>query len=174
MTMMTTTMTTMENVVSSSVLSYSRILTAAGLGSSSRHRGSPSDLRNSMSEQGEMGMSATSQMFSRSTVGGSSPDDRRRPRRSSDVAKRPRSALVTLFDRVVPRRESLSHGGSPAVETVNIWDSKSAHAQDTRLLFKRRITTLYNTAVCLRSYVELNYSGFRKSLKKYVITIVGS
>lgn len=115
------------------------------------------------SENGEMGMSATSGYFSRSTAGGSSPDARRRQRRSSDT-KKPKSALVTLFDRV--RRESFSAGGSPANANGDIWNSDSPHARDTRLLFKRRITTLYNTAVGLRSYVELNYSGFRKILKK--------
>ncbi|KAG8819435.1 low-affinity phosphate transporter [Serendipita sp. 400] len=35
------------------------------------------------------------------------------------------------------------------------------------MLFKRRITNVYNTAVGLKSYAELNYSGFRKILKKY-------
>jgi hypothetical protein len=148
------------------------ILTPDKLGSLSRparnRTGSPSNVRNSTSEHGEMGMSSTS----RATVAGSSPDARRRPRRSSDIAKRPKSALVTLFDNLVPRRESLSQVGSPTLETENIWNSRSAHAHDTRLLFKRRITTLYNTAVGLRSYVELNYSGFRKILKKYVTTVV--
>ncbi|KAG8969106.1 low-affinity phosphate transporter [Tulasnella sp. 419] len=48
-----------------------------------------------------------------------------------------------------------------------IWTSKSDYATDTRMIFKRRITTLYISATSLKSYVELNYSGFRKILKKY-------
>ncbi|KAG8930937.1 low-affinity phosphate transporter [Tulasnella sp. 418] len=48
-----------------------------------------------------------------------------------------------------------------------IWTSKSDYATDTRMIFKRRITTLYINATSLKSYVELNYSGFRKILKKY-------
>ncbi|KAJ7257685.1 SPX domain-containing protein [Mycena rebaudengoi] len=49
----------------------------------------------------------------------------------------------------------------------NVWTSKSNYAYDTRILFKRRITTLYISVTSLRSYVEVNYSGFRKILKKY-------
>ncbi|KAJ7680049.1 SPX domain-containing protein [Mycena rosella] len=49
----------------------------------------------------------------------------------------------------------------------NVWMSKSDYAYDTRLLFKRRITTLYISVTSLKSYVEVNYSGFRKILKKY-------
>lgn len=47
-----------------------------------------------------------------------------------------------------------------------IWNAKSNYAWDVQLLFKRRITNLYLTATSLRAYVELNYSGFRKILKK--------
>ncbi|KAJ7278224.1 SPX domain-containing protein [Mycena rebaudengoi] len=49
----------------------------------------------------------------------------------------------------------------------NVWTSRSDYAYDTRLLFKRRITTLYISVTSLKSYVEVNYSGFRKILKKY-------
>lgn len=122
-----------------------------------------------MSEYGEMTMSATSNLISpRMTASGSSPDARKRSRRTSD-SKTPKSTLTTLFDKVIPRRESFSQTGSPAVANENVWNSSSTHARDTRLLFKRRITTLYNTAVGLRSYAELNYSGFRKILKKWVV-----
>ncbi|KAJ2913755.1 hypothetical protein MD484_g6658, partial [Candolleomyces efflorescens] len=48
-----------------------------------------------------------------------------------------------------------------------IWTSRSDYAYDTRLLFKRRITNLYIQLTNLRSYVEINYSGFRKIIKKY-------
>ncbi|KAJ8077599.1 low-affinity phosphate transporter [Marasmius tenuissimus] len=49
----------------------------------------------------------------------------------------------------------------------DVWNAKTNYAYDTRLLFKRRITTLYISFSSLRSYVEVNYSGFRKILKKY-------
>ncbi|KAF8824692.1 hypothetical protein HHX47_DHR7000068 [Lentinula edodes] len=48
-----------------------------------------------------------------------------------------------------------------------IWTARTNYAYDTRLLFKRRITNLYVSFSSLRSYVEVNYSGFRKVLKKY-------
>ncbi|KAF8638963.1 hypothetical protein AX17_001824 [Amanita inopinata Kibby_2008] len=56
--------------------------------------------------------------------------------------------------------------GSMAGGTT-VWTSQSDYAYDTRLLFKRRITKLYISLTNLRSYVELNYSGFRKIIKKY-------
>lgn len=48
----------------------------------------------------------------------------------------------------------------------NIWTSQSNYAYDTRLLYKRRITTQYIALTSLKAYVEVNYSGFRKILKK--------
>lgn len=47
-----------------------------------------------------------------------------------------------------------------------IWTAKTNFAYDTRLLYKRRITTMYTSFTSLRSYVEINYAGFRKILKK--------
>ncbi|KIK60132.1 hypothetical protein GYMLUDRAFT_244566 [Collybiopsis luxurians FD-317 M1] len=63
----------------------------------------------------------------------------------------------------VTMRESVT--SSALLETV--WTARTNYAYDTRLLFKRRITTLYITFTSLRSYVEVNHSGFRKILKKY-------
>jgi phosphate transporter len=67
-------------------------------------------------------------------------------------------------------RSSIASLGSPhALVPGNgetIWTSKKNFATDTQLLFKRRITNLYVQVSALRSYVELNYSGFRKVLKK--------
>ncbi|KAN0133328.1 sodium/sulfate symporter [Lactarius tabidus] len=66
-------------------------------------------------------------------------------------------------------RSSIASLGSPhtPVAGETIWTSKKNFATDTQLLFKRRITNLYVQVSALRSYVELNYSGFRKVLKKY-------
>jgi phosphate transporter len=47
-----------------------------------------------------------------------------------------------------------------------IWTAKTNYAYDMRLLYKRKITALFISVSSLRSYVEINYSGFRKILKK--------
>ncbi|KIL65820.1 hypothetical protein M378DRAFT_197907 [Amanita muscaria Koide BX008] len=57
--------------------------------------------------------------------------------------------------------------GDGGAAEISIWTSSSNYAYDTRLLLKRRMTTLYISLTNLRSYVELNYTGFRKILKKY-------
>ena len=62
-------------------------------------------------------------------------------------------------------RESFSSNHDPE---HTIWTARSDYAYDTRLLFKRRIRILYIAFTNLRSYVEVNYSGFRKIIKKYV------
>jgi phosphate transporter len=60
---------------------------------------------------------------------------------------------------------TLTHSVSAQLpETV--WTADTDYAWDVRLLFKRRITNLYVAVSSLKSYVELNYSGFRKILKK--------
>ncbi|KAF8910760.1 SPX domain-containing protein [Mucidula mucida] len=71
-------------------------------------------------------------------------------------------ALSKLTNRIKFVKDSVS---SPTSDTI--WTAKTNYAYDTRLLFKRRITTLYIAFTSLRSYVEINYSGFRKILKKY-------
>lgn len=57
---------------------------------------------------------------------------------------------------------------SEDLEGVSIWMAQTNYAYDTRLLFKRRIRTLWISMSNLKSYVEVNYSGLRKILKKYV------
>lgn len=52
-------------------------------------------------------------------------------------------------------------------EGNNIWTARTDYAYDVRILFKRRITQLYITFTNLRNYIDLNYSGFRKIIKKY-------
>ena len=83
-------------------------------------------------------------------------------RGSSSSPIRTRTALSNIFNIVKPSG-SVS---SSMVGKDTIWTSNSSYAFDTRALFKRRITTLYNSLTSLRAYVELNYSGFRKILKK--------
>ncbi|KAI5122725.1 hypothetical protein M0805_009810 [Coniferiporia weirii] len=84
-------------------------------------------------------------------------------RGSSTSPKRARVALANMFNLVK------AGGSAPSSLLVSdtIWTAKTNYAYDTRILFKRRITTLYNRVTSLRAYVELNYSGFRKILKKY-------
>lgn len=72
------------------------------------------------------------------------------------IANRLRSGIASLGSPHTP----VSGGGE------TIWTSKKTFATDAQLLFKRRITNLYVQVSALRSYVELNYSGFRKVLKK--------
>ncbi|KAF8177128.1 SPX domain-containing protein [Mycena galopus ATCC 62051] len=78
----------------------------------------------------------------------------------------PMGTLGRLRNKLTPdfMRSSIT---SSVLGGENVWTSKSDFAYDTRLLFKRRITTLYITVTSLRSYVEINQSGFRKILKKY-------
>lgn len=98
------------------------------------------------------------------TASGQSPEDSSRgktsirPRRPtiSKIITQPRAALADIFS---------PSGTKP--ETV--WASKSTTAYDVRMLFKRRISNIYSVATNLKSYVELNHSGFRKILKKFVI-----
>jgi phosphate transporter len=49
---------------------------------------------------------------------------------------------------------------------TSIWTAKTNYAWDMRLLFKRRITNSYVAVSALKSYVDTNYTGFRKILKK--------
>ncbi|KAG6877951.1 hypothetical protein C0993_001569 [Termitomyces sp. T159_Od127] len=64
-------------------------------------------------------------------------------------------------------RDSIISNAPSVPEIQTIWNSKSDYAYDIRLLFKRKITTSYVAVANLKSYVEVNYSGFRKILKKY-------
>ncbi|KAF9477734.1 Sodium/sulfate symporter [Pholiota conissans] len=83
----------------------------------------------------------------------------------------PRSKLGSRLSRGISNlKDSListgSGGGDQELEHT-IWNARSDYAYDTRLLYKRRITTLYIAFTNLKSYVEINYSGFRKIIKKY-------
>ncbi|KAF9456448.1 SPX domain-containing protein [Collybia nuda] len=80
-------------------------------------------------------------------------DDDDRPSRS------PRATIKNLANKL---RDSIT-----LTIPDSIWHAKSDYATDVRLLFKRKITNLYISLSSLKSYVELNQSGFRKILKKY-------
>ncbi|KIJ62970.1 hypothetical protein HYDPIDRAFT_182597 [Hydnomerulius pinastri MD-312] len=82
--------------------------------------------------------------------------------RGSSASKSPMSRARDLANRFRGMKDSIASLGE---ETV--WTAKTSYAWDTRLLFKRRITNLYVAVSALKSYVEVNYSGFRKILKKY-------
>ena len=75
-------------------------------------------------------------------------------------------------------RDSFAPGSSSTTALLDtdldsIWSSQSNYAYDARLLLKRRLTKLYISLTNLRSYAELNYTGFRKIIKKYD-KVVGS
>lgn len=84
------------------------------------------------------------------------PDDSPRPTKGS---------LGLLSNTINNLRESFS---STHDLDHTVWMARSDYAYDMRLLFKRRIRNLYIAFTNLRSYVEVNCSGFRKIVKKYV------
>jgi SPX domain len=90
--------------------------------------------------------------------------------RDGESLGRSRSQTVGVRGMANRLRSSIASLGSPQSPAPGngetIWTSKKNFATDTQLLFKRRITNLYVQVSALRSYVELNYSGFRKVLKK--------
>ncbi|KAH0833368.1 hypothetical protein J3R83DRAFT_12469 [Lanmaoa asiatica] len=81
-----------------------------------------------------------------------------RPRANS-VSKSP---MGRIAGRLMNMRDSIT-----SLTTQSVWTAGTNYAWDIRLLFKRRITNLYVSFSSLKSYVEVNYSGFRKILKKY-------
>jgi phosphate transporter len=105
---------------------------------------------------------------------GEEPRPRQRVSRSGtrdgESLGRSRSQTVGVRGIANRLRSSIASLGSPSAPVPGngetIWTSKKNFATDTQLLFKRRITNLYVQVSALRSYVELNYSGFRKVLKK--------
>ena len=80
--------------------------------------------------------------------------------RGSSTSRSPIRAARAVATRLF-RKDSVA---SDYPETV--WTARNSYAMDIQLLFKRRITNLYLSLTSLRSYVELNYTGFRKILKK--------
>lgn len=82
--------------------------------------------------------------------------------------KPPKTTFGTLSNTFNNLRESLSSAHDP---DHTVWTARSDYAYDIRLLFKRRIRNLYIAFTNLRSYVEANFSGFRKIVKKYVVNM---
>ena len=78
--------------------------------------------------------------------------------------KGPRGALGRLTTTFNNLRDSMVSSSSATEPTI--WTADSRYAYDTRLLYKRRITNQYISFTNLKSYVEINYSGFRKITKK--------
>ncbi|KAF8149087.1 SPX domain-containing protein [Crassisporium funariophilum] len=107
-----------------------------------------------------------------STLRDSSPRQRRQSLSSDEghqdmeesyaSLRTPKGTLGKLTSKLHNLKDSFA---SSAPDTI--WTARSDYAYDTRLLFKRRITNLYIAFTNLRSYVEINYSGFRKIIKKY-------
>ncbi|KAJ8592872.1 Sodium/sulfate symporter [Rhizopogon salebrosus TDB-379] len=81
--------------------------------------------------------------------------------RAANASISPMGRARSLVSRLRTMKDSVTSSGD------TIWTAKSNYALDTRLLFKRRITNVYVSFCSLRSYVEVNFSGFRKILKKY-------
>lgn len=94
------------------------------------------------------------------------PSQNRTPKVSNSSHISPINTVRSLANRLpFMRRDSLT-STSPTDGPMNVWTSKSNYAWDMRLLYKRKITTLFISISNLKSYVEMNYSGFRKILKK--------
>ncbi|KXN91756.1 hypothetical protein AN958_12370 [Leucoagaricus sp. SymC.cos] len=71
--------------------------------------------------------------------------------------------IGTLASKFNSLRDSWTSGAFDGT----IWTARTDYAYDTRILFKRRITNTYISFTNLRSYIDINYSGFRKIIKKY-------
>ncbi|KAF4613446.1 hypothetical protein D9613_008141 [Agrocybe pediades] len=135
---------------------------------------SPDRVRRSLSRQRKLSHAGRVQ---RPPAAGSSTDQRRHslssfedPMEESYASlhhqRGPRGALGKLGSKLTNLKDSfVSSAGSSGDQTI--WNARTDYAYDTRLLYKRRITNLYISLTNLKSYVEINYAGFRKIIKKY-------
>lgn len=83
------------------------------------------------------------------------------PRGAGD-GRSPKGRTRTLGTKINSMIDSLTS----SISGDTVWTAKNDYALDTRILFKRKITALYISVSALKSYVEINYSGLRKILKK--------
>ncbi|GAA5896517.1 hypothetical protein JCM8208_004221 [Rhodotorula glutinis] len=81
-----------------------------------------------------------------------------RPRLSS---KRGMSRLSNSL--LTTEEEGLMSGAAGGA----VWEGLSDWAIDTRIMYKRRLASLFTTLSELKQYVDLNYTGLSKVLKKY-------
>lgn len=86
----------------------------------------------------------------------------------------PWSASRFSSSRTPRRPRALSHSTSEDMDTStraggppSIWTTSRDYVVDVAMLYKRRMTELFTNLSELKSYVNLNQTGFRKILKKY-------
>ena len=112
----------------------------------------------------EAGSEQAASPISPVTTSGQPPEESSRSKGST------RSRRPTISKIITHPRAALAEIFTPSeAKPETIWSSKSATGYDVHMLFKRRISNIYGNATNLKSYVELNHSGFRKILKKFVI-----
>jgi phosphate transporter len=126
---------------------------------------SPSHLRGSVSDYGD-----TIERLAWPRPNSQPPQASMAERRRSSHGNRRRALSQIISDFIPGQRREVSPSQSSVLPT-SIWNSRSSHARDIRMVYKRRITTYYLHDISLRSFVELNWTGFRKILKKYDKTL---
>ncbi|KAA1074541.1 low-affinity phosphate transporter [Puccinia graminis f. sp. tritici] len=74
------------------------------------------------------------------------------------------SRSLSLGSQTAHRRPSQN---VPAPNLSEFWMSNVEFIHDSRVFFKRRITQLFVNLNSLKTYIDLNFTAFRKILKKY-------
>jgi len=112
------------------------------------------------------------------TAGTSSSDRRRRSISDSGHGHYLEASYDSIAGNARARSRSLASRAGASVRGMfglssslpigpfTIWTDGSDYAADVQAIYKRRITTLYISFSSLKSYIELNHSGFSKILKK--------
>ncbi|KAJ3518184.1 hypothetical protein NLJ89_g10 [Agrocybe chaxingu] len=131
-----------------------------------RRRKSSSAARGQRLPGGPSGLPDASPVLRRQSISSNEDDGPGLETSYASLQPPKRGTLSKLQTKLTNMRDSITSSASATVEHT-IWTSQSDYAYDTRLLYKRRITTLYISFTNLKSYVEINYSGFRKIIKKY-------
>lgn len=92
------------------------------------------------------------------------------PPRPSLAPQPSRFSLGRASRRTRALSHSTSEGADPSVRlsvAPSVWNANNDYILDIAMLYKRRMTGLFNDLSELKSYVNLNQTGFRKILKKY-------